>query len=105
MQPLRKRRGFRTQCPSHFTEMPQAQELSVGCHPAFLGGSIAGLALVFVLTSFTRPSCSGRNAPLDFQRANAWAWFSPFASATPSLAQPETGFLRVVNDVVSARET
>lgn len=69
------------------------------------GGSIAGLALVFSLTSFTRPSSSGRNALLDFQGANAGAWFSPSTSATPILAQLETGFLRAVNDAVSARES
>lgn len=91
MQPLHERRGFRTQCPSRFIGVPRAQEASAGCHPAFLGGSIAGLALVWCADQFYAVEPFDRNALLGFQRADAEAWLSPSASATAILSQSETG--------------
>ena len=72
----------------------------MGCHPAFLGGSIAGLALVFELTSFTRSSCSERNAMLGFQRATQRLGYRHSAQSDSNTIR--RGFLSDLKDGVSA---
>ena len=101
MQPLRKRRGFRTS-PSCFNGMSRAQEASAGCHPAFLGGSIAGLALVCLADQFYEHQPSALNAVLDFQRATPWLGYRRSERAEHSTRR---GFILALKDGVSAPES